>query len=139
MYAFSFLSCTSILTPLSNVPIYLNIHNVISFFLQGRKTLNLSLVFKQLCLHSLCDLGKSPSFPLLSDGISYHCHVSEKQKIMSYFRKTIGPFHWNIYSKPHSIHTVAVSLYLVFLSEGIFDFATLTPIYISLGEDLDTV
>lgn len=62
-----------------------------------------------------------------------------KQKIMSYFRKTIGPFHRNIYSKPHSIHMVAVSLYLVSLLEGIFDFATLTPIYISLGEDLDTV
>lgn len=73
------------------------------------------------------------------DGISYHCHVAEKQKIMSYFRKTIEPFHWNIYSKLHSVHTVAVSLYLVSLSEGIFDFATLTPIYISLGEDLDTV
>lgn len=34
---------------------------------------------------------------------------------------------------------VAVSLYLVFLSEGIFDFGTLTPIYILLGENLDTV
>lgn len=50
-------------------------------------------------------------FFFLSDGISYHCHVAEKQKIMSYFRKTIEPFHRNIYSKPHSIHTVAVSLY----------------------------
>ena len=58
---------------------------------------------------------------------------------MSYFRKTIKPFHRNIYSKPHSIHTVAVSLYLVSLSEGIFDFATLTPIYISLGEYLDSL
>lgn len=58
---------------------------------------------------------------------------------MSYFRKTIAPFHRNIYSKPHSIHVVAVTLYLVSLSEGIFDFATLTSIYISLGEVLDTI
>ena len=85
-----------------------------------------------------------PALPIvraqcLSLPIFYYCHVAEKQKIMSYFRKTIKPFHRNIYSKPHSIHTVAVRLYLVSLSEGIFDFATLTPIYISLGEDLDTV
>lgn len=96
------------------------------------------LIFKNdLVQCSFWDLSKSPC-SLLSHGISYHSHVAEKQKIMSYFRKTIGPFHRNIYSKPHSIHTVAVSLYLVSLSEGIFDFATLTPIYISLGEDLDT-
>lgn len=65
--------------------------------------------------------------------------MAEKQKIMSSFRKTIEPFHRNIYSKPQSIRTVAVSLYLVSLSEGIFDFATLTLIYISVGEDLDIV
>lgn len=83
-------------------------------------------------------LSRIPFSSLLSDGVGNHGHMAEKQKSMSYFRKTIKPFHRNIYSKPHSIHTVAVSLYLVSLSEGIFDFATLTPIYISLGEDLDT-
>ena len=85
------------------------------------------------------DVSRIPLSSLFSDAVGNHCHAAEKQKIMSYFRKTIKPFHWNIYSKPHSIHTVAVRLYLVSLSEGIFDSATLTPIYISLGEDLDTV
>lgn len=107
-------------------------------FNTGKKILWLFHLFStDPVLHILRFKQKSLFF--CSDGITYHRHVAEQQKIMSYFRKTIEPFHRNIYSKPHSIRKVAVSLYLVSLSEGIFDFATLTPIYISLGEDLDTV
>lgn len=100
--------------------------------------MNLPLVFRRTYPALPEMLSRIPFSSLLSDGVGNHGHMAEKQKSMSYFRKTIKPFHRNIYSKPHSIHTVAVSLYLVSLSEGIFDFATLTPIYISLGEDLDT-
>lgn len=136
-----FSSKSHISTSLPKVPSYLDIDNILVFlfFYREGKLCESSACFQKTpVLHSL-RFQQSLFSSLLSNGISYHRHVAEKQKIMSYFRKTIEPFHRNIYSKPHSIHTVAVSLYLVSLSEGIFDFATLTSIYILLGEDLDAV
>lgn len=140
-FTYSFFSKLHISASLPEVPTYLHTDKILVLFSSygEGKLSESSTCFPTDLSCAPWDVSRIPFSSLFSDAVGNHCHAAEKQKIMSYFRKTIKPFHRNIYSKPHSIHTVAVRLYLVSLSEGIFDFATLTPIYISLGEDLDTV